>query len=100
MHLTQCLDPASAVGWLPAELPDQSIHEHMMVETGAPRRRKDQRLNSGVPQTPRWERRLQSGDLMPEFFAQELLNSFFRLFCKALRVVDGVSVSNVNRRDP
>src|SRR5262245_33883101 len=37
MHLTQCLDPASAVGWLPGELPGQSIHEHMTVETGAPR---------------------------------------------------------------
>src|SRR5262249_61081869 len=86
----------AAVGWLPGELPGQSIHEHMTVETGAPRRRKDQRVNSGVPQTPRRERRLQSGGLMPEFFAQELLNSFFRLFCKALRVVDGVSVSNVN----
>src|SRR5262249_23961233 len=54
----------------------------------------------GFRRTPRRERRLQSGGLMPEFFAQELLNSFFRLFCKALRVVDGVSVSNVNRRDP
>jgi len=52
MQLTQCLDPASAVGWLPGELPGQSIHEHMTEETGAPRRRKDQRLNSGVPQTP------------------------------------------------
>ena len=48
MQLTQRLEPASAVGWLPGELPGQSIHEHMTVETGAPR----QRLNSGVPQNP------------------------------------------------
>jgi hypothetical protein len=43
---------------------------------------------------------LQSGGLMSEFFAQELLNSFFCLFCKALRVLDRVSVSNINWQDP
>jgi hypothetical protein len=32
--------------------------------------------------------------------AQELLNSFFCLFCKALRVLDRVSVSNINWQDP
>jgi hypothetical protein len=39
--------------------------------------------------------------LMPEqLFAQELLNSLFCPFCKALRVLDGVSIGNINRRDP
>ena len=37
--------------------------------------------------------------LLPEFLPQELLNSFFCLFCKPLRVFDGVFVSNVNPRD-
>jgi hypothetical protein len=39
--------------------------------------------------------------LMPEqLFAQELLNSFSCLFCKTLRVLNGVSVGNIDRRDP
>jgi hypothetical protein len=41
------------------------------------------------------------GGLMPEqLFTQELFNSLFCPLCKVLRVLDGVSVGNINRRDP
>jgi hypothetical protein len=43
---------------------------------------------------------LQPGGLMSEFFTQELLNSFFCLFCKALCVLNRVSVSNFSWQDP
>ena len=100
MQLTQCLDPTSAVGWLPGELPGQSIHEHMTEETGAPRRRKDQRLNSGVPQTPPAGKAIAiRRPNAPSSSRRKSSTASFAFFARR-SVVDGVSVSNVNRRDP